>query len=756
MSRLNFTLHPYQQKAANHILDNASAALFMDMGLGKTLTTLYAIDLLLASCDTRRVLIVAPKRVQLHTWPTEIRKWGFDFRVSVITGTPSERKIAARKDADVYLINYENLVWLIKDVGRAWSYDMVVFDESSKMKDSSTKRFRAYRQVMPKVQRTLLLTGTPASNGLLNLWSQVYMLDAGQRLCRTMTTYKQTYFESDYMGYNWTLRPGAEQTIHDKVQDICLSMEAEDYLDMPELITNQVTVYMDQANKDQYKQLENDMFVQLQENEVEAVNAAVLTGKCLQFSNGAVYTTDDNGEATGQWEQVHDAKLEALQEIQEGTGGPILVFYNFKSDLQRLKAYFKKAEVLDKEGKLLDKWNKGEIEMLLAHPACLHANTEVLTENRGWVRIVDVKTDEKVFDGIEFVSHKGCSYAGVKPVINLFGITLTQNHKILVDGCWEEAKYVKNTESVRRKARYSYQGDDSYLSKMLPLWSDKEDAFAECKETQPEEIRILQSVHKAYVSYDDRDTFLQRVARYSLSLFRQAGQELWRKGNRSMRTMGRKFRKFLPRYVSVIQRGFADRPYQCEQGLFQRKLSVGYSAGSAIEQTKQSDIDVPRKKNAFSRVMQGDRFEQGEDNAILDCLQNNRGCGSSGSELNLSEKQKVAPVYDLVDCGRRHRFVIRNKIGELFISHNSAGHGLNMQAGGNTIVWFGLTWSLENYMQANARLHRQGQEKPVIVHHIITDSTVDQLVLERITTKRATQDILMDALKDRDYEPMQN
>ena len=449
MNKQTLTLHPYQERGLQHILDNPGAGCFWDMGLGKTLTTLTALTQMKAAMVFKKVLIVAPKRVAVHTWPSEIAKWGFDLTYSVIAGTPGQRQRKAQADVDICLINYENLVWLIKLYGRNWPYDVVVFDESSKMKDPGTKRFRAFKRAMPYVERTILLTGTPSANSLLNLWSQVYLLDQGERLGKTYTAYKNRFFDSDFMGYTFTPKYNSEREIQGEINDVCLSMEALDHLDVPAVTHNTVEVFLSTTQLVRYGLLEVQMYLMLEENSVEAANAAVLTSKCLQYANGAVYVTDEMGDSTGEWEVLHDLKLDALEEIIDGNPGqPLLVFYNFKSDLARILKRFPQGQTIDKDGAILDDWNASKIPLLVAHPA-------------------------------------------------------------------------------------------------------------------------------------------------------------------------------------------------------------------------------------------------------------------------------------------------------------SAGHGLNMQDGGHIAVWFGLTWSLENYMQANARLHRQGQTKPVVIHHIITRDTVDELVMQRLVEKKSSQDILMQALKRR-------
>ena len=437
-------LHAYQQRGVDHILSNPYCALFWDLGLGKTLTTLVGTTTLMGRGDLKRCLIVAPKRVALHTWPTEISKWfGDQYRVSLITGTPSKRMSAAKADADFYLINFENLAWLVGEFLKDWRWDGLVIDESSKCKSPSTKRFKAIKKILKHVDTTILLSGTPAPNSLLDLWSQVYLLDMGERLLPSMTRYKAKYFKSDYMGYSWTPKEGAREVIQNKISDLCMSLKAEDYLDMPDYIENCIPVYLSETEQATYKELEDEFFLELSGSEIVAANAAVLASKCLQYANGALYDTESD------WHEVHAHKLDALEDIiEESAGAPILVAYNYQFDLERLRYRFPQAQVLDKQGTLIDKWNEGKVPVLLVHPA-------------------------------------------------------------------------------------------------------------------------------------------------------------------------------------------------------------------------------------------------------------------------------------------------------------SAGHGLNLQQGGNIIVWFGLTWSLENYLQLNGRLYRQGQTKPVFVHHIITEGTVDELVLERLRSKASVQDILMNALKGR-------
>ncbi|MEM1156274.1 MAG: DEAD/DEAH box helicase, partial [Pseudomonadota bacterium] len=287
---------------------------------------------------------------------------GLDY--DLILGNPQQRIKAANGPCPVHVINIDNLVWLIEFWGKHWPYDMVVLDESSLFKSVGTRRFRKLKTRLDKIERMVLLTGTPAPNGMLDLWPQIFLLDNGKRLFRTFTGYKNHYFESDYMGYTWTPRPGSEEDIYEKISDLCLRLAAADYLTLPERIDNHVRVELPAAKMKQYRALERDCLLELENDEtITALSAAALVNKLLQFANGAIYNEDKD------WHEVHTEKLKALEEIIETANGhPVLVAYNFKSDLARLRSKFKNAEVLDKDPETIHRWNRGEIPILLAHP----------------------------------------------------------------------------------------------------------------------------------------------------------------------------------------------------------------------------------------------------------------------------------------------------------------------------------------------------------------------------------------------------
>lgn len=343
------------------------------MGMGKTVSSLTAIDNLLFLGDTSKVLVIAPKRVAEDTWSTEVDKWDHlkDLKMSIILGTPKQRDEAVKKDADIYVTSRDNVVWLVDNYFKTWKWDTCIIDELSSFKSSKAKRFRALKKVRPYFKRIIGLTGTPAPNSLIDLWPQLYLLDGGQRLGRTITGYREQYFvpgdRNQHIVYNWNLKEGAEDAIHNKISDICISMMAKDYLDLPERIDNKIYIDLPKSAKDKYTELEKDLIIQLEGEDITATNAAVLTGKLLQISNGAIYSEDHEVV------EIHEEKLNAVLDIIEAANGkPVLVFYSFKHDLARIMKTLKDNKL---SGQVLEgqedikKWNNGEIPILLLHPA---------------------------------------------------------------------------------------------------------------------------------------------------------------------------------------------------------------------------------------------------------------------------------------------------------------------------------------------------------------------------------------------------
>lgn len=368
---INFIPHNYQKVSINHILDNDRGALFLDMGLGKTVSTLTAIVRLMENFEVSKILVIAPKLVASQTWPAEVKKWAHTrhLRVSAVTGSPQARLRALRVEADIYTIGRDNVVWLVNTLGRGgWDFDMLVIDELSSFKNPASQRFKALKKVSYLSPRCVGLTGTPSPNSLLDLWSQVYLLDQGERLGRTITSYREAYFVKNFNGFGYTLRKKYESLIHDKIKDICISMTAADYLDLPERID--ITKRVNLENYSKYVEFKNEEVLKLSEGgDITPVNAAALYSKLLQFCNGSVYDEDKK------YHVVDNTKLEMLEEmVEELQGEPLLVFYSFQSDKDRILKKIKSAVEMPKgasAGAVLDKWNRREIPVLVAHPASI-------------------------------------------------------------------------------------------------------------------------------------------------------------------------------------------------------------------------------------------------------------------------------------------------------------------------------------------------------------------------------------------------
>jgi SNF2 family DNA or RNA helicase len=364
--------HGYQAYATKWLLDKEKAALFLDMGMGKSVITLTAInELMFDYFDVAKVLVIAPLRVAQNTWDSEIEKWEHlrHLRIAKILGNEKERIQALNATADIYVINRENVKWLVDRCGKHWPFDMVVIDELSSFKSHQAQRFKALRKIRPFMKRVVGLTGTPAPNSLIDLWPQIYLLDGGKRLGKTITGFRERYFYPDkrnqYIVYSYKPKEGAEEAIYKKLSDICVSMKAEDYLKLPERINNTIPIHLPKKAKEKYDQLERDLLLPLNDSDIVANTAAVLTNKLLQMCNGAVY--DENGDV----QEIHNAKLKALEDVLEAANGkPVLIFYAYKHDLARIKKHLKGQDlkVLD-TAEDINAWNKGEVPIMLAHPA---------------------------------------------------------------------------------------------------------------------------------------------------------------------------------------------------------------------------------------------------------------------------------------------------------------------------------------------------------------------------------------------------
>lgn len=365
---MEFKPHKYQEEAINKIIEIDRCGLFLDMGLGKTVITLTAInDLMFNRFEVNKVLIIAPLKVAEDTWIKELSKWDHltNLSMSLVLGDKAKRIKALETQADIYVINRENVSWLVTYLGRDWDFDMVVIDELSSFKNPSASRFKSLKKVIGKSSRVVGLTGTPNPNGYMDLWSQIYLLDSGERLGKTLTKYRDTYFVPDkrdsYRVFTYKLRSGADKIINKSISDICISMKAEDYLELPDKIFIDHMVSL--KNRKMYDDLEKEFYFEFEKgSEVTASSKSVLINKLLQLSNGAVYMDCDS------YYKVHDDKLNKLEEIVESTlDSPILCFYQYYHDVDRIKSTFSFAEELSQD--TINRWNEGKIKLLLTHPS---------------------------------------------------------------------------------------------------------------------------------------------------------------------------------------------------------------------------------------------------------------------------------------------------------------------------------------------------------------------------------------------------
>lgn len=368
---MKFIPHDYQKRAIALTVEKPNIGLLLEMGLGKTVITMTAIQELMYDCfEVSRVLIIAPKRVAEDTWTREHEKWDHlkDLRISKVLGNEQQRILALRTEADIYVIGRDNVKWLVETYQRRkkWPFDMIVVDELSSFKNPQAQRFRALRKVLPHTKRVVGLTGTPSPNGLMDLWAEIYLLDRGERLGGTIGAYRETYFRpgarNGYTTYKWEPIRGAQEVIEKKISDICISMSAADYLQLPKRIDNVIPVKLSVSEMAAYKRMEEEQLLRIDDEDIAALNAAAVMGKLLQIANGSVYSVDNVPV------KIHEAKLDALSEIVDTTDSPVLVFYSYKHDLSAIRERIPEARTLETEKDIAD-WNAGKIKVLLAHPA---------------------------------------------------------------------------------------------------------------------------------------------------------------------------------------------------------------------------------------------------------------------------------------------------------------------------------------------------------------------------------------------------
>ena len=725
-------LHNYQVAAVQFIKDNDGAGLFLGLGAGKTGSTLTAMQDIYDDFEVDRFLVIGPKFVAQTVWHNEATEWEhIDLDFAICTGPKKNRLEALSKNATVTVINRENIPWLVEHYKSKWPFKMIIVDESSSFKNPTAKRFRALKSIRKYIDRCVILTATPSPNGYLDLWSQIFLLDGGGRLGFNITSYRNTYFNADFMGYNYTLKAGAMHKIQSKIQDLIISAN---YEDLPNYVSTVMNSPLEGKLRKQYAKFEEDAILNTEEVEVSAVNAAVLTGKLMQFSSGAIYDDEDRSVI----HHFHDLKFDMLDEILElNPNENIIVVYNFKHELSRLEKRYPHGRTIAKDGSTIKEWNEGKVKMLFVHPACLGGDTEVLTEHRGWVKITDVNVNDRVYDGVEYVSHRGCIYSGYKEVIDVAGMTMTPDHKLLIDNKWTKAKDVKDAESFRRESDSQREAVETMRGAVRELWDGKGNATTKCNETQSQGRETLHRVQED--SRDDRHKVLQNMETHERPLHKNIFyglQKLWRSWNKIGREVVN-LREFHGRHVGGLFRHFTDRQDRRKWRLHERELSMGNNKlHPTDEQAEQQVLHVERGENNFRGVGKKNRCNTHNDNA------------SGGQKRNDGGRRNIRceDVYDLVDCGPRNRFIIRNSEGQVFISHNSAGHGIQLQHGGHIMVMLGFTWSLELYKQVIGRIHRQGQKNNVRVIHLAVGA-VEHKLMRTISRKDITQEDLLKALR---------
>lgn len=464
----------YQEHATAHIQAHKGSGLFIDMGLGKTVATLSAIIEMMAEKEIRKTLIIAPLAVARDTWPDEINKWNHTkhLRYSLIMGVQKNRIAALSTDADIYIINCENVPWLIAHLGTFWPFDYLVIDESSKFKSAKSKRFKALRIVLPRVKRITILTGTPRPNSLEDLWSQLYLIDQGERLGVTIGEYRRKYFKpgmtNGHIVYSYSLLKEKKESllgediyakeIYDKISDICISMEAKDYLQLPEKLMRTKAISLSPEIMDKYKKFEKELVMEIANQEITAANAAVMTGKLLQFSNGAIY---DDAKS---WHVIHNEKLDALDDIlEEANGAPVLIFYSYKHDAERLQQRFKgfKPRIIKASEDIRD-WNAGKIKMGIAHPRSMGHGTN-LQAGGNIIVWFGLQWSLELYEQANARLHRR---GQVKPVIIHHLLSKgTMDFDVLQALSDKKAGQVGLMQAIKAKIRYYKNLGKSYISK---------------------------------------------------------------------------------------------------------------------------------------------------------------------------------------------------------------------------------------------------------------------------------------------------
>ena len=567
---------------------------------------------------------------------------------------------------------------------------------------------------------------------------------------RAFVPWQRRFFRPrDPFGREWVALPGAEEKIAADFGTVAMTVADEDMPDLPRLNVVETRIKLPDAVMATYKAMARELFTTVEGRAIEAASAMIATGKLAQLANGFLYDAGADDPVF-----VHSLKIDWLRELVESLEGePLLVAYEFVEDLRTIRRAFGEVPALGGQtsaraaSQLIAAWNAGTLPLLAFHPACLSPDTEVLTEHRGWVRIVDVHTEERVFDGIEYVSHGGCAYSGLKPVIDVFGLMMTPDHKLLVNGQWEAATNVRDRKDAGKAALYKGRaGHACSHGSLLAMRRNEGSTRTERNAIQSIETRPLRGLHQALLPSHDRHPAVPHLERRARTLRKSEVvglATLWRAWNSHVPGLVEKLRGVLARYGAVLFGRPDHRTYRCERPLFAGQLSLGAEHGTASEQAKQSRGQLPRRDDAPCRICPPRRVFEDHAYEAVEPGDDRRCSGGERAQIRLRqepERETLAHVYDLVACGPRHQFLIRNANGEAFISHNSAGHGLNLQFGGSRMAWLSPSWSAELTEQAIARIYRPGQTRHVTVHVCVGVGTVDEMKRDRVLGKMSAQE----------------
>lgn len=749
LSREN--LHPYQEKFVKFIRDNKRVFGLLDLGLGKSVSTLTAITDLIDGFAVNRVLVVAPLRVANSVWKQEVQKWQHlsHLRVNVATGSEKARISALSSTADVYVINRENVKWLVDFYGKNWPFDCLVIDESSSFKSNSSQRFKALKKILPFTEYAVLLTGTPSPNGLLDLWAQVYLIDQGLTLGRTMTAYKQRFFEADYMGYKFTPREGAKDKIHKLIEPFSLSMSAEDYLQMPDRFDLVEPVQLPPAALKQYQDFEADLVAEIDGHELDAQSAAVLANKLLQFcisENTLVVTsigfvpiqliTPEHEIWDGEnWVNCYGSICNGYKEVVNCYG----IYMTPEHKVLTKNGWFTAKEVLN--GEPCERFERE----YLRNP---HRITSSWIKKRKGNLALSMRVRER--------SRK------TKPKFE--GYPQEKIREVL----WLFARF------LGKDSRYEQHAPNDYLAKHdQPLLQSERQGFQKLRGSRHNGLRRVEKFFRKVLGRFTRRLF----GTIDIRSDRQFSNVLQTELSMGYAKRARQEHAEIDRYLDANGLYESDR----SGGILRNKnsntscqnISVQNAKREMVYKTKVYDLINCGTNNRFTVVddkghplivhnCNGAIYTDDKQNyvethsakldALAEIVEDNPNENLLVAYNYKSDLERLAKRFpDAVLLDKNPDTITRWNNGEIkmLLAHPaSASMGLNLQRGGSVIIWFGLNWSLEYYQQFNGRLHRQGQEKPVRIIHLVAKDCIDEKVMRVISDKAATQSDLLNAVKE--------